>query len=423
MTEKLLQFIWQFQYFNKADLQTTTGEAVRIVAPGTLNQHQGPDFLDARIDIGGTLLAGSVELHTQSSLWLVHGHEADANYRNVVLHVVVKDDWKQPGGIPVVELSGRISGLLLQKYNALMNAGRDLPCAGSVHEVKALTWMAWKERLVAERLTRKAALVLRFLSQTTHNWEEAFWWALARSFGSKINSDAFEAVARSLPVALPAKHKASIHQLEALLLGQAGLLTKEPKEDYPKLLQREYLFLQKKHDLKPIALPVHFLRMRPHNFPTVRLAQLAMLLHTRHHLFSAILEAKEVAAVQELFRVTANDYWHYHYLLDEPSAFKKKTLGKVMVDNIIINTVIPALFAYGLYHGEEKFKEKALAWLQQSAAEENSITKVFTTLNLPNKNAFDSQAFIELKNEYCTPLHCLACSVGNAILKGSEASK
>lgn len=233
----------------------------------------------------------------------------------------------------------------------------------------------------------------------------------------KVNADSFEAVARSIPINLLAKNKNQIHQLEALLLGQAGLLDGKFEEDYPQLLQREYQFQKTKYKLRHFANPVFFLRMRPGNFPTLRLAQLAMLVHTSAHLFSKIKEAGSINELKGWFDLTANDYWHYHYRFDELSSFKKKKLGSSMVDNIIINTVVPVLFAYGNFKDEKQYKVKALEWLENIPAEKNSITSGFTILNISNKNAYDSQALIELKNEYCHQKKCLDCVVGNSILK------
>jgi len=421
MTERLLQFIWQFQYFNKSELATTNGEKVQIIFPGKFNTNQGPDFSDAKIKIGNTMWAGSIELHLKTSDWEKHNHENDKNYKNVILHVVLEnDDNKTEGVVPLVELRTRISKLLLQRYEELMNSSSFIPCEKIIHTVRDITWKSWKERLLAERLMRKAEAVDNYLQQNNYHWEETFWWLLARNFGMKVNADAFEAMARSVSINILAKHKQQIHQLESLLLGQAGLLNgKKFTEDHPKLLQKEYSFLQNKYNLKPIHLPVHFLRMRPENFPTIRLAQLAMLIHTSAHLFSKIKEENSVTEIKKWFDITANDYWHYHYRFDEASSFKKKRLGDAMIDNIIINTVCPVLFAYGNYHDENKYKDKALKWLEQTLAEANSITKGFLKLNIENKNAYDSQALIELKNEYCSKKRCLECGVGYAILKSN----
>lgn len=389
MTEKLLQYIWQFQHFNKSELQTSSGEKLQIIFPGKLNSNQGPDFLNAQIKIDNTILAGSIELHLKTSHWDEHGHEDDSNYKNVILHVVFENDLPR-FSLPVLELQPRISNLLLNKYEALMNASTFIACANSISGVKDITWTSWKERLLAERLTRKSEIVFKFLEQNNSHWEESFWWLLAKNFGMKVNGEAFESMARSVSINILAKHKNQIHQIEALLFGQTGLLNENFKEDYPNLLQREYNFLKKKYNLKPISVPVHFLRMRPGNFPTIRLSQLAMLIQNSAHLFSKILEADELSEIKKLFEITSNDYWHYHYRFDESSSFKKKTIGKDMTDNIIINTIVPFVFAYGLYHKEEKFKAKAIRWLEAVSAENNSITKGFLQLKLSNKTAYDS---------------------------------
>ena len=417
MGEKLLQYIWQFQYFNRSDLQTIQGEGIQIISPGTINLHQGPDFQNAKIKIGDTLLAGTIEIHCKASDWKKHEHHKDKNYQNVILHVVYQNDVELDNHIPVLELESRISNLMLQQYGRLMESGSFIACAGKIHTIKEITWFAWKERLLAERLTRKSKKILELLGQSKGHWEETFWCLLARSFGAKVNSDAFEAIARSVSINILAKHKNSIHQLEALLFGQANLLNENFTDEYPKLLQREYFFLKSKYNLLPIELPIHFLRMRPGNFPTIRLAQLAMLVHSSAHLFSKILEAKNIADVKEWLECTANDFWHYHYHFRVESRFKKKKMGTSMIDSIVINTMVPALFSYGLYHNKEEQKTKAIQWLEQIGSENNSIISAFDTLFIKSKTAFDSQALIELKNEYCTKKRCLECSVGNAILK------
>ncbi|MBK7289242.1 MAG: DUF2851 family protein [Chitinophagaceae bacterium] len=451
MTEKLLQFIWQFQYFNKSELETIDEEKVQIQFAGQLNSNQGPDFSDAKIVIGKTIWAGTVELHIKTSDWNKHNHQTDKNYKNVILHVVWEDDGgrnsirnsvsekrteqssvDQTGSlnsvqarteqnsvehIPVLELKGRVSKILLQRYEELMNSNSFIPCEKSINTVKEITWKSWKDRLLVERLVRKSQTVEIFLNQNNFHWEETFWWLLAKNFGIKVNADAFEAIARSISINILAKHKTQIHQLEALLLGQAGLLDEKFTDDYPLMLQKEYKFYKSKYNLKPISLPVFFLRMRPGNFPTIRLAQLAMLVQNSAHLFSKIKEADAVKDVKAWLDVTANDYWHYRYKFDEESAYRKKKLGAAMIYNIIINTVCPVLFAYGNYHDENKFKEKALKWLEQTSAEKNNITKGFQLLGIENKTAFDSQGLIELKNEYCNKKRCLECGVGNAILK------
>lgn len=416
MTEKLLQFIWQFGYYNNANLTTTDGDNLTIIFPGSLNKDQGPDFSNAKVRIGLTLLAGTIELHLKTSDWQKHQHQHDPNYRNVILHAVFLHDEKV-NDVPVVELAPRISGLLVDRYSTFMNNVLFLPCGSGIQKINELVFSSWRERLLVERLTRKSSQILDAFEQSNHHWEETFWWLLAKNFGSRTNGEPFEAIAKSIQVNILAKHRSSIHQIEALLFGQANLLAEEFTDEYPRLLKREYNCLQKKYGLKPTPVALHFLRMRPGNFPTVRLAQLAMLVHQSNHLFSKILEEKDVDAVRKLFAVTANDFWHYHYTFQQTTGFKKKSLGLETINNILINTVIPTLFAYGGYHKNEAVKEKALQWLERTPAESNHITVGFTKLGITNKSAYDSQALIELKNEYCSEKKCLSCVVGNYLLR------
>lgn len=416
MTERLLQFIWQFQYYNKGELKTTSGEELQIIFPGTFNTNQGPDFTDAKIKIGNTTWVGNIELHLKASDWNKHNHQHDKNYCNVVLHVVWENDFPNYN-IPMLNLENRIATSLLQRYEELMNAQGFIPCENSISSIKPIILQSWKERLLAERLIRKSAAVKTFLEQNNQHWEETFWWMLARNFGIKINADTFEAIAQSIPINILAKHKNQIHQLEALLMGSANLLNENFTEDYPIMLKREYEFYKSKYKLKSPKYAVFFLRMRPGNFPTIRLAQLAMLIHNSEHLFAKIKETGSLQDVKKWLDVTANDYWHYHYRFDEPSSFKKKNLGAAMIDNILINTICTVLFAYGHFNNEQKFKDKAIKWLEEIRAESNSITKGFQKLGQENKNAHDSQAFIELKNEYCSRKRCLDCAVGNTLLK------
>ena len=421
MKEKLLQYIWQFQYFNKNELTTTEGDLLQIIHQGNFNTNQGADFSEAKIKIETTTWAGNIELHIKSSDWNLHNHSADKNYSNIILHVVWQHDKEinvAGNNLQTLELQNRVSKLLLNKYEALMNATSFIPCENLVYTINDLTLSGWKQRLLAERLEAKSAMIFSFLNQNNFHWEETFWWLIAKNFGVKVNSEAFEKMARSLSVTLLAKHKNQIHQLEALLFGQARLLENDFTEDYPKMLQKEYRFYKKKYKLEQPHLQLFSLRMRPANFPTVRLAQLAMLISNSTHLFSKVKESVSVSGVQKLLNVTANDYWHYHYVFDETSAFRKKRLGEQMINNILINTIVPVLFAYGLHHNEQQYKDKAIAWLEEISPEKNVITKGFEELKFSNKNSFDSQAYIQLKNEYCNNKRCLECSIGNSLLKG-----
>ena len=421
MKEDLLQFIWKFQYFNRNELRCTDGDAVQIIHPGTYNSNQGPDFKEAKIKINNILWSGNVELHINSSHWHTHHHSEDTNFNNVILHVVWNHDTeiKDANGsvLSTIELQSRVSKLLLEKYRRLKENAQFIACENLSSGFGSLALNSWKQRLVAERLIIKSKNIFTDLQQNNYHWEETFWWLIAANFGLTLNSGVFKKMARSLPLSLVAKHKKNIIQVEALLYGQAGLLSKTFEDKYPKMLQKEYFFYQKKYKLSPVDEELYYLRMRPANFPTIRLAQLAMLICSSEHLFSKIKETESVDELKKMFSVTANDYWHYHYIFDEVSDYKIKKLGSQMVNNIIINTVVPVIFSYGLHHSEEALKEKAIRWLEEIAPEKNTITQGFERLSYSNKSAFDSQAYIQLKKEYCDHHLCLQCAIGNSILK------
>lgn len=423
LNERLLHFIWQFQYYNSASLVTDAGEPIKVIKPGQYNTHQGPDFLEAVIQINQITLVGNVEIHVQASDWLAHQHENDPHFKNVILHVV----WQNNKAIPdasgnsmhTLSLCNRVSKLLLEHYQQLLQTPQKIPCSLHLPALSYLEWMAWKERLAVEKLMGNTEKIIQKLHATKGHWEAVFWQVLAYNFGLTQNALLFQEMAALTPVNILAKHKNNIQQLEALLLGQANLLNRNDFEDkYVQMLQKEYLFLQKKYSLKPANALPKFLRMRPANFPTVRLAQLAMLIHQSFHLFDAVKKATTIQQVSALFNVTANDYWHYHYnLTDEPTAYLPKKLGRQMINTLIINTVSPMLFAYGHYHNDDNYKNKVIQWLTLLPAEKNLITSNWLQYQIPNKNAFDSQAFIHLSRQYCSEKKCLSCMVGHKILK------
>jgi len=411
MTERLLQYIWQFQHFNKSELATAEDEGLQIIQPGIYNTNQGPDFLDAKIRIANTTWAGSIELHINSSEWKNHKHASDKNYKNVILHVVWQHDVDLQLSFPTLILQDKVPKILLERYDELMNAPGFIPCEKTIHRVEEINLLSWKERLLVERLEARSKLIFSQLKENNAHWEETFWWLLAKNFGAKVNTDVFEKIARSISINILSKHKNQVQQLEALLFGQAGLLEGTFTESYPIMLQKEYRFLKNKYKLQPVAGSLMFLRMRPSNFPTVRLAQLAMLIHESVHLFSTIKSSASLKEIRSLLNITANDYWHYHYTFDETTAFKKKNLGMQMSDTLLINAIVPIIFAYGHYHKEDQYKERALDWLSSIHAEKNGITRGFEDLGLVNKTAYDSQAFIQLKNEYCNQKKCLDCHI------------
>ncbi|HET9056809.1 MAG TPA: DUF2851 family protein [Chitinophagaceae bacterium] len=416
MTERLLQYIWQMQFFNKAGLVTTNNEPLQIIFPGNYNNNQGPDFLETKIKIGNTILVGNAELHIKSSDWKNHKHSPDRHYKNVIIHVVWDDDVPVKN-LPTLVLQNRVSKLLFDKYRDLMENKDFIPCQNRIAGIDGLLWQSWKERLLIERLQRKSEEIFIHLTKTNNHWEEVLWWMIAGNFGGKVNKECFEDIAKSISINILAKHKKNIQQLEALLLGQAGILNDDFEEAYPKLLYREYEFCKSKYNLREIKIPVSSLRMRPSSFPAVRLAQLAMLIHCSLHLFSKIKESNSLKETRKLLDVTANDYWHYHYVIGELSSYKPKHVGAQMVDNIFINTIIPVLFAYGQYHNEQLYKDRAVRWMEEIKAEENLITKKWSEMDVANKTAFDSQSLIELRNRYCLKRKCLDCVIGHTLLK------
>jgi len=418
MTERLLQYIWQFQYFNKNDLITTAGEELMIIHPGIYNTHQGPDFNEGRIRIGENIWVGNIELHVDASDWHRHQHSNDKNYRNVILHVVWKNDEVDPEhNIPTLILEDRVPKILLQQYFSWMKENYFIPCESSAGNAGDLVWTGWKERLMIERLERKSSQVLELLRKNNFHWEETLWWMISRNFGLYVNADAFAEMASSIPYNLISKHRIQIHQLESLMFGQAGLLDAEFAEKYPSMLKKEYLFLQRKYNLEKIHAPVHFLRMRPACFPTIRLAQLAMLFHSTGNMFSAILQMETIIKVKMMLNITANDYWHYHFRFGEATVYQPKTLGGEMINNILMNTVATILFTYGKYHIEPAYQQKAVEWMSQLPAEKNSVMTKFRRIGVTSRNASDSQTLIELKSQYCDHKRCLDCAIANAVLK------
>ena len=427
MNERLLQFIWQFQYFNHASLATDDEKPLQIIHAGTLNSNQGPDFHEGRIRLDDKLWVGNIELHVNASEWHQHHHSSDKNYDNIILHVVWHNDAdiRYPNGetIPVLELQSLVPKILLQRFDDLMYTNDAISCSNSLPVLNDVTWTSWKERLLVERLQERSETIAAWLGQENEHWEEVFWRCLARAFGMKVNADVFEQIAQALPVNLLARHKHQIHQLEALLLGQGNLLSSSFDDDYPVMLQKEYKFLAKKYGLKAINKLPDFLRMRPHNFPTIRLAQLAMLVHQSSHLFSKIKTAEHPNEVFQWFDISANDFWRYHYTLFEETAYHSASPGRTFIQHVVINAIIPMFFSYGHIRREQSWKDKAISWFLQLAPEENVITKKWKAHGIENKTAFDSQALIQLKKNYCDRKRCLECAIGAKLLRATHQPK
>jgi predicted nucleic acid-binding protein len=423
-SEDFLHYIWKFRLFDRINLQTTQGEELEIYSTGLHNTHAGADFQNARIRIGETTWAGNAELHLSSSDWQRHGHTADNAYDNVILHVVYRDDeplFRTDGRrVPTLELKDRISPDLYNRYhNLIFGAKTIIPCEASIATIDGLTMQNWLTRILVERLEKKSEVVIATLNLNRGDWEETFYQFLAANFGFKTNALPFELMAKSLPQNILAKHKNNPMQIEALIFGQAGFLNEDFTDEYPRSLKKEYEFLKKKFNLTPIESHLwKFLRMRPQNFPTIRLAQFAALVVQSNHLFSKVLETKEVKALRDLLNnIEINDYWETHYRFDKESKPVGKHLGAASVDTILLNTVTLFLFSYGRHLQQQYFISRSLKLLENIPGEQNSIMTDFANLGLKINTAFESQALLELKNNYCNYKKCLQCGVGIKILK------
>jgi len=422
MREEFLHFLWRFRRFDNHDLKTTTGEALTILQPGRYNRDSGPDFLDARLRIGETLWAGNVELHLQASGWQSHGHQRDPAYENVILHVVLDEDQvifrKSGARIPCLELRGRIPAKVWSRYRFLVNNDTWVPCQSQLPEVPAVSIYAWLDRLSAERLEQSTGAIRERLAANQGDWENTFYQFLARNFGLKVNAEPFDRLARSLPIRLLWKHRHNLLQLEALLFGQSGLLAGDFRDAYPQKLQKEYAHLRRKYDLEP--LPTHnwkFMRLRPANFPTLRIAQLATLIHQSDHLLSKVLAARTVSELENMFDVKLSNYWKHHYRFGHPSQRRPKKLGQTAVRLLVINTFAPFLFLYGQLNGFPQYQERALQLLEALPPEDNHVIRRWKSIGLTARSAQDSQALLQLKKYYCDRKACLDCAVGNVILR------
>lgn len=420
--EEFLHYLWQWKRFNFTNLQTTNGETIEVLQMGTLNRNAGPDFTHAKIRIGDTLWAGNVEIHIYASDWVKHRHQVDQAYNNVILHVVLEEDQKifRASGvqIPCLELKGRIPPKLSKVYKKLLYHNLGMPCQSLFATVPRITKNLWLDRLMVERLETKTRWINQLLQRSQNHWEETFYQVLARTFGLKVNAQPFELLAQSLPLNTLSKHKNNLFQIEALLFGQAGLLNKPFIDEYPNRLKKEFLFLQKKYALSPLKGEIwKFMRMRPANFPTIRIAQWASLIYQSVHLLSKALAAQNVSELENMFEVKLSNYWHIHYIFDKASLKRRKSLGQSTIHLLIINAIVPFLFFYGMQKGAPQYKERAISFLEALKPEKNSIISEWNSIGFKASSASQTQALLQLKSNYCDQKKCLQCAIGNAILK------
>lgn len=421
MTEAFLYYLWKYQLFN-SELIGTKGEKISIIKVGQENTDSGPDFFNARINIDKEVWAGNVEMHIKSSDWNKHKHEQDAAYNNTILHVVLINDdnvFTQNGQeLVCLELNGKFNANSLQKYEYLLHNENWIPCENLINELPEFQWKNWLERIVIERLEAKSEFVKELLKNTQNNWEKAFFISLTGYFGQKINKLPFQILARSIDLIILAKHKDQLFQIEAILFGQAGMFESEIHSDYQKNLAKEYEFLKAKYKLVPMPYYLwKYMRLRPAAFPDVRIAQLAQLIYKSEFLFSSIINFSNLNQLDELFSVQASSFWDTHYRFSTPSAKRVKKLGKTSRTGMIINSIIPFLFVYGKMNGEQKYCDKAFELLSQLPAEQNYISKKFNKLGKAPKNALESQAIIQLKQQHCDLKKCLDCAVGLHLLR------
>jgi len=426
--ESFLSFVWQFHSFDTLLLRTTSNDEIIIKHPGHINYNSGPDFLQAKIRIGRIEWVGAVEIHLKSSDWNRHKHKNNPEYNQVVLHVVWEHDVEvnrfDGSVLPCFELKSRVSPQLINRYTCLVyNEDRTLPCRSQIQDVERIIISTMIDSAFVERLQRKINFVLDVLKETGNNWEETSYRILMRNFGFNINKDNMFLLSKFLPYSLVSKHQNNRFQVEALLFGMAGFLAK-PNDDYHLKLQQEYMFLKHKYNLEMNFFERYqwkFLRLRPQNFPTVRLAQLAGLLANTKNIFTYILQHAYSSKIFNEIRVSTSEYWHKRYDFGHYYRGNRiNSFGKESVKNIYINTIAPILAAYGTYISNKIYYSRAINLLQKISPEDNKVIKNWINVGIVPEHAFDSQGLIEITNCYCSKKRCLNCAIGTKILSNQK---
>lgn len=424
LPEELFHFIWKYRLYHKTDLYTVSGKPIVVLAAGESNANAGADFLAARIKIEDTLWVGDVEIHVHTSDWIAHRHHQDKVYNTVILHVVYEHDkaiHRQDGTFPeTLELKPLIPPHIFPNYKALMNGMHWIPCERRIRNVEPFQLSQWLSRLLIERFELRVSAIFDLLVQRKGDWEETCYIWMARSFGFKVNADAFEQLTHSLPHVIVARYKHRPLAVEALFFGQAGLLDDVAFQDeYPRSLQREYRYLRKLHNLVPMdASAWKFMRTRPGNFPTIRIAQFAALCLRSSHLFAIVTANQHVNELRILFsKLSVNSYWREHRRFDAVTPMRRCQLGVNSIDVLLINAVAGILFAYGKYMDKEMYIYRAMRVLEGLKAEENTILKHFSTLGIHVRKATESQALLQMKAFYCDRKKCLDCGIGLQLIK------
>lgn len=420
--EDLIHYIWKTKRLDYSKLNTTRGEELIIKKWGFHNHHSGPDFSNGQISIDGMTWAGNIEMHVKSSDWHKHGHTSDPAYDNVILHVVWDHDQeildKNNEAIPTLDLSEYVDATLMDNYHELMLNQYRIPCEKLLSKVDLSHMNLWLNKVLVERISNKSAYLESLLEQTHNDWNQVFFIALCRYLGTKVNAEPMEQLARSFDLSIIWKNKDQLSNIEALLFGQAGMLIDSNGDDYYLSLRNTYQHLSTKYQLQNID-PVawKFARMRPANFPTIRIAQLAKLFVSHDGIFAKLLAAKNISEINNLLKINPSEYWDNHYRFNKESIFKEKPIGDNLVQIIIINVVVPLLFLYGKKHDDIEYQDKAIALLENVKAENNKITRLWKELGIKADSAYFSQALIQLKINYCDHKKCMTCQVGNMIMR------
>ena len=421
MQEDFLHYLWKHKKFDVSNIKSATNETITIVSIGQHNLNSGPDFFNAQLKIGNQLWAGNLEIHIKSSDWYLHNHETDSNYDNVILHVVWEYDTevfrKDNTSIPVLELKHFVSKTALNNYEKLFSkAQKWINCEEDFNDVEDFKIQNWLERLYFERLERKSEDIEQLLKASKNDWEAVLFKMLAKNFGLKVNGDAFLSMASSFDFSVVRKTQSNRMVLEALLFGQSGLLESQIQNGYYAELSKEYQFLTQKFKLSnQNVAPIQFFRLRPPNFPTIRLSQLASLYHEHQNIFSKIIEVENLDEFYSLFSVGTSTFWESHYSFDKESKSLKKVLTKSFIDLLLINTIIPLIFSYYKQQGKP-MDTTIVKLIQQISSEKNSIIEKFNSLKNISTSALQSQGLLQLKNNYCDKNKCLQCAIGNSLL-------
>jgi hypothetical protein len=422
MKEEFLYYIWQYKLFSKRDLCTTENQQITILKSGIHNKNSGPDFLNSKVNIDDQLWAGNVEMHVKSSDWYLHKHEEDVNFDAVILHVVWEHDsvvfMKNNKPLPTLALKHFVDEKLLLNYKSLIDRQQSwILCENQIENTDTFLIDNWLERLYFERLEQKAIFIKELLQQTNHDFEAVLFQLIAKNFGLKVNGDSFLQLAKSIDFSIIRKVCFDEQKLTALFFGQAGFLEREVEENYHRLLTKEYDYLKHKYNLKSIANEqFQFFRMRPHNFPTIRIAQLASLFFTHQNLFSKLMSNTKKEEFYILFSFSIQEFWKTHFTFESVSKKSLKKLSKAFIDLLLINTIIPLKFVFLQSRGEVD-EEEIMQLINQLSPEKNSIISNFSDLKIKSKTALESQALLELKNNYCTKKRCLHCAIGNNLLR------